>query len=533
MSQKKTENIAQYDIKHESELLKYEFKNTIGQGTFGKVKLAIYLPTNEKFAIKILNKSTIDTKNELPLVKRELNIIKTFTHINVIKVSSIIEDELNFYIIMEYCQHGELFDYIVHHNRLTEDESSIFFHQLINGVEYIHSHKIVHRDLKPENLLLNKDKILKIIDFGLSRSFDGRKLLSTKCGSPSYAAPEIIKGKKYNGFKTDIWCCGIILYAMLCGYLPFEGEDNNEIFRNILLCKIEYPPYISEEAKEVIDRTLMSDPDKRITIEEIKRTEFYLKGKELCGEEYYEKMMKMSEIGKRGKKKVRGLKIVNSNSDINTFRQRIQNINLGYHKRGETFASKINEIIQTDNFKNKGNINKLVSLISPKNKNIFTNNGIISNSNYNINRVIYRFNPKFSLKIKNNNGYESTITPLHQNSSISNINEMKHKRNITQTKIKLEHKINIGENTKTPREQQSNRNFPMFTTEPKEPKSKSQNKIRNNNYSSNKRNRKCVNTEIGNIIFVSSHSNEKYTVQPSTGRRSTYKTSNVLPQLKV
>ena len=206
MSQKniKTENIEQQEIKHESDLSKYEFKNTIGQGNFGKVKLAIYLPTNEKVAIKILNKETIDDKNEMHLVKRELNIIKTFTHINVIKVSSIIEDELNYYIIMEYCQHGELFDYIVNHKRLTDDESSIFFHQLINGIEYIHSQKIVHRDLKPENLLLNKDKILKIIDFGLSSSFDGRNLLTTKCGSPSYAAPEIIRGNKYDGFKTDI-----------------------------------------------------------------------------------------------------------------------------------------------------------------------------------------------------------------------------------------------------------------------------------------------------------------------------------------
>ena len=583
MSQKniKTENIEQQEIKHESDLSKYEFKNTIGQGNFGKVKLAIYLPTNEKVAIKILNKETIDNKNEMHLVKRELNIIKTFTHINVIKVSSIIEDELNYYIIMEYCQHGELFDYIVNHKRLTDDESSIFFHQLINGIEYIHSQKIVHRDLKPENLLLNKDKILKIIDFGLSSSFDGRNLLTTKCGSPSYAAPEIIRGNKYDGFKTDIWCCGIILYAMLCGYLPFEGDDNNELFNNILQCQIEYPPFISDEAREVIDRTLTTDPDKRISLEEIKNTSFYLKGKELCGEEYYEEMMKINKedaIGRKMKKKVRGLRIVNSNSDINTFRQRIQSINQGYHKRGETFASKINEILQTDNFKNKNNLNKLVSLISPKNKNMFTNNGIFSNNNHtsNMNRVIYRFKPKFSLRqlieIKNNkceipvtnNSSQNTTTHLHQNSSniaiTNNINlsgnEIKHKRNATQTKITfnpIDHKMNIGKGTKTTREQQTKRNYTMLTTEPKEKKkSKSQNKINknemrknrtttNNNISSKKRNKKGVNTESGNIIFAShsSHSNGKYIVQTATGRREksaykphAYQTSSVLPKLK-
>ena len=210
-------------------------------------------------------------------VFKENEIISKFNHVNVIFVFEIIEDPQNYYIIMEYCKKGELFDYIVDRQKLEEEEAAIFFYQLINGVEYIHSKKIAHRDLKPENLLLTKDKTLKIIDFGLSHEFDGENLLKTKCGSPSYASPEILKGILYDGFKTDIWCCGIILYAMVCGYLPFEGDNNKILFKNIVECNPEIPDYLSESIQKLISSILTSDPDNRITLSEIKRTSFYLR----------------------------------------------------------------------------------------------------------------------------------------------------------------------------------------------------------------------------------------------------------------
>ena len=186
------------------------------------------------------------------LVKRELSIITNFNHPNVVQVLDIVEDKVNYYIIMEYCEKGELFNYIVEKQRLSEKESAFFFYQLVNGVHHIHKQNFVHRDLKPENLLLTDNMILKIIDFGLSAKFDGSQFLSTKCGSPSYAAPEIIQGQKYDGFKTDVWCIGIILYAMLAGFLPFEGEDNGQLFRNILEGNIEFPDYISERGIDMI-----------------------------------------------------------------------------------------------------------------------------------------------------------------------------------------------------------------------------------------------------------------------------------------
>ena len=256
----------------------YIIKKTLGQGTFGKVKLGIHKPTNEKVAIKILEKSKIIEKDDEIRVTRELEMMQKFNHNNVILVTEIFSNRDNFYIVMEYCEGGELFHYIVKKRRLSEEESAFFFYQIISGLEYIHSLGIVHRDLKPENLLLSRDHNLKIIDFGLSSYFN-KKLLSTPCGSPCYASPEMVSGKKYNGFKIDVWSTGIILYAMLCGYLPFEDKDNEVLFKKILKCRLDLPLHLSNCSKDLIHRILVTDPAKRITIPEIKRHPFYIKGR--------------------------------------------------------------------------------------------------------------------------------------------------------------------------------------------------------------------------------------------------------------
>ena len=289
----------------------YILKEDIGEGNFGKVKLGISKTTNEEFAIKIINKDQIKIKMKNKIF-RENEVITKFNHINVIFVFEIIEDPENYYIVMEYCKRGELFDYIVEHERLTEDEAAIFFYQLINGVESIHSKGIAHRDLKPENLLLTKDKTLKIIDFGLSHEFDGIDLLKTKCGSPSYASPEILRGKPYDGFKSDVWSCGIILYAMVCGYLPFDGETNKILFKNIMKCEPEIPDYLNDITQDIILKILTSDPDMRITIDEIKRHPFYLRGKKLCHIDY--KLIEKNVLKKRKNKSSFKL-----NEDDNTY----------------------------------------------------------------------------------------------------------------------------------------------------------------------------------------------------------------------
>ena len=267
----------------------YLIKRTLGQGTFGKVKLGIYLPNKEKVAVKILEKERIIEKDDEIRVRREFDMLAKFSHPNVILVAEIFESSSSFYSVMEYCEGGELFNYIVRNHRLSEDEAAFFYYQLINGLEYIHSLGIVHRDLKPENLLLTNEHILKIIDFGLSNYFKSgpdQELLITPCGSPCYASPEMVAGKKYNGFQIDIWSTGIILYAMLCGYLPFEDKNNDDLFKKILECKVKYPSYIGEKSKDLIKRILVNEPEKRITIPEIKKHPFFIKGKKLFEQEF-------------------------------------------------------------------------------------------------------------------------------------------------------------------------------------------------------------------------------------------------------
>ena len=261
-------------------LKEYLVKETIGKGTFSKVKLGINKATGEKVAIKILEKNKIQSKSDQIRVQREIDIIKKVKHLNIVKIIQIKEDHNNIYIIMEFIDY-DLFLHIVNNKHLDEKESSLYYFQLINGIEYIHSLNIVHRDLKPENLLLTKNKILKIIDFGLSNYSYNNEYLMTHCGSPSYTSPEMIVGSKYDGYAVDVWTTGIILYAMLCGYLPFEERDNKSLFRKIVKCRVCYPKFLPNNAVNLMKKILVINPSKRITIKEIKKHPFYLEGKEI------------------------------------------------------------------------------------------------------------------------------------------------------------------------------------------------------------------------------------------------------------
>ena len=269
------------EIEKDFKIGNYLIKRTLGKGTFGKVKLGIYLPKNQKVAIKILDKKKLKEDDDIIRLKREFEMLSQFNHPNVVSVYEIFESFDAYFTVMEYCDGGELFNFIVKNKYLSEEKSAFFYYQLINGLEYIHSLGIVHRDLKPENLLLTHEEILKIIDFGLSNYFKENQLelLETPCGSPCYASPEMLSGNNYDGFKIDIWSSGVILFAMLCGYLPFDHKDNNKLFLKILQCKIKYPKDLSDEATDLLKKILVPDPKKRITIAEIKKHPFYLKGK--------------------------------------------------------------------------------------------------------------------------------------------------------------------------------------------------------------------------------------------------------------
>ena len=295
----------------------YLIKKTLGKGSFGKVKLGIFLPNKEKVAIKILEKRKIKEKDDLIRIKREFEMLSKFDHPNIILIAEIFETQESFYSVMEYCEGGELFNYIVKKRYLCEEEASFFFYQLINGLEYIHSLGIVHRDLKPENLLLTKNNLLKIIDFGLSNyhNINSDLKLETPCGSPCYASPEMVSGYSYDGYKIDIWACGIILFAMLCGYLPFEDKNNDNLFNKILKCKIKLPNYLSDDSKDLISKILVKNPNKRITIEQIKKHPFYLKGKNIFNSNFEKEKINFDKINNKKIEKTETLDINNLNEN--------------------------------------------------------------------------------------------------------------------------------------------------------------------------------------------------------------------------
>jgi len=243
----------------------------LGQGTFGIVVLATHQLTGEKVAVKILEKEKIIQEADKTRIEREIKILKNLRHNNIVHLYDVKETASSLYIIMEYIQGKELFDYIVRKKRLSEIEACTFYQQIISGIEYLGKIRVVHRDLKPENLLLDNKKNIKIVDFGLSNIYPNNELLKTACGSPCYAAPEMINGELYNGLGADIWSSGIVLYAMVCGYLPFEDGDNEILYKKITNGKFKTPKFLSENCKDILHRILNVDPEKRFTIKQIKK----------------------------------------------------------------------------------------------------------------------------------------------------------------------------------------------------------------------------------------------------------------------
>ncbi|KAL7444039.1 hypothetical protein ACHAXH_008013 [Discostella pseudostelligera] len=248
----------------------YVLGKNLGIGAFGKVKLATHAITGHKVAVKILNKAKIKQLGMEEKVQREINILHLCTHPHIIRLYEVIDTPTDIFLVNEYVSGGELFDYIVSKGRLAADEARNFFHQIISGVEYCHFQKIVHRDLKPENLLLDSNLNIKIADFGLSNLMRDGDFLRTSCGSPNYAAPEVISGHLYAGPEVDVWSCGVILYALLCGSLPFDDESIPNLFKKIKSGMYSLPSHLSQLARNLIPRMLEVDPMKRITIPEIR-----------------------------------------------------------------------------------------------------------------------------------------------------------------------------------------------------------------------------------------------------------------------
>ncbi|CAL1404442.1 unnamed protein product [Linum trigynum] len=259
---------------------RYELGKLLGLGTLAKVRFARNTETGENVAIKIIDKEKVLKRQMITQIKREIVTMKHLRHPNVIRTDEVMTCKTRIYIVMEYAARGELFDEIVAEGRLGEDAGRKYFQQLVSAVDYCHSRGVYHRDLKPENLLLDASRVLKVSGFGFSalpQQVSGDGLLHTTCGTPAYVAPEVILKKGYDGAKADVWSCGVILFLLLAGYLPFHDSNLMAMTKQITKADVKCPPWFSSSVKELVKRILDPTPATRISIAEIIESEWFKK----------------------------------------------------------------------------------------------------------------------------------------------------------------------------------------------------------------------------------------------------------------
>ncbi|KAM3607234.1 uncharacterized protein V6R79_003890 [Siganus canaliculatus] len=253
----------------------YEIIRTLGKGNFAVVKLAKHKVTKTQVAIKIIDKTRLNPSN-LEKIYREVQIMKLLNHPHIIKLYQVMETKDMLYIVTEYAKNGEMFDHLTSNGRMSEDEARKKFWQILTAVDYCHRHHIVHRDLKTENLLLDANMNIKLADFGFGNFYNAGEPLSTWCGSPPYAAPEVFEGKEYEGPQLDIWSLGVVLYVLVCGSLPFDGPSLPALRQRVTEGRFRIPFFMSQDCENLIRKMLVVDPARRITIAQIKQHRWML-----------------------------------------------------------------------------------------------------------------------------------------------------------------------------------------------------------------------------------------------------------------
>eukprot|EP00127_Corallochytrium_limacisporum_P007504 Clim_evm26s253 gene=Clim_evmTU26s253 len=243
----------------------YRFLKCVGEGNFAKVWMARHEITDEEVAVKVVEKAKLSATNAKYLA-REVAVMKLVKHPNIVRLYEVIETKSKLILVMEYCPKGEIFDYVVAQGRLQEREARRVFRQLLSAIAYCHSRNIIHRDLKAENLLLDGNMHIKVADFGFGRTVEEGDNVQTSCGSPPYAAPEIFAGSRYDGPEVDVWACGIMLYVLVTGCLPFDGANLSILKQRVTVGKFRIPLFMSVECERLIKRCLTVDRKKRPTI---------------------------------------------------------------------------------------------------------------------------------------------------------------------------------------------------------------------------------------------------------------------------
>lgn len=261
-------------------LKRYELGRLLGQGTFAKVYYARSIGTNQSVAIKVIDKEKIMKVALIDQIKREISIMRLVRHPNIIHLYEVMATKTKIYFVVEYAKGGELFNK-VSKGKLKEDVARRYFQQLINAVDFCHSRGVYHRDIKPENLLLDENDNLKVSDFGLSALTESKRqdgLLHTTCGTPAYVAPEVINRKGYDGAKADIWSCGVVLYVLLAGYLPFHDSNLMEMYRKIGKAEYRCPNWFPPEVRRLLSKMLDPNPNTRASMAKIRESSWFRKG---------------------------------------------------------------------------------------------------------------------------------------------------------------------------------------------------------------------------------------------------------------
>ena len=260
------------DTKTIKQIGNYTIGAEVGSGAFGKVVLGKHILTGESVAIKILDKLILSqTPEDYELVRQEISILKIVKHKYIVRLYEILQTPQHIYIVMEYCEGKDLMDFILSKKHLSEVESLKYFQQLINALFYLHSQNIAHRDVKIDNMLLDKNKNLKLVDFGLSTKYSDDTLLDQPCGTVVYAAPEVLDGNEYHGMLADVWSSGIVLYGMAAGYLPFSDQNDEVNKKDVLEGRIEIPDFFSPMLKDLLHHMLDVNPITRYTLEDIRQ----------------------------------------------------------------------------------------------------------------------------------------------------------------------------------------------------------------------------------------------------------------------
>jgi 5'-AMP-activated protein kinase catalytic alpha subunit len=258
----------------------YELGRLLGQGTFAKVYHARGIKTNQSVAIKVIDKEKVLKVGLIEQIKREISVMRLVRHPNIIQLYEVMATKTKIYFVMEYAKGGELFNK-VSKGKLKEDVARKYFQQLIDAVDLCHTRGVYHRDIKPENLLLDENEDLKVSDFGLSALAESKRqdgLLHTTCGTPAYVAPEVINRKGYDGAKADIWSCGVVLYVLLAGYLPFHDSNLMEMYRKIGKAEYKCPNWFPPEVRRLLSKMLDPNPSTRASIAKIKESSWFRKG---------------------------------------------------------------------------------------------------------------------------------------------------------------------------------------------------------------------------------------------------------------